>query len=89
MKTILITGTAKTTSVKISNLTTSFKVQYDMNIWAANDTEQIQLITYFDKLLCGYGDLITEAKNIAAKYFNDELFKDGAYTTYLEHLILI
>lgn len=87
MRTILISGTAQTKPYRISNCSTGFKVQYNVWIWAARENEPIQLVKTLDVLLCGHGDLWTIAKAIAHGYFNDEKFEDGAYTTYLDHLI--
>lgn len=88
MNTILITGTAQTIPVKISPKTTGFKVEYDIYIWGANECQQLQLITCKKETMCGYGDLWNMAKNKAASYFNEPLFNDGAYTQYLDHLII-
>lgn len=87
MNTILISGTAQTLPVKISRITTGFKVMYKVNIYGSVNNSPIQYITEKEVLLCGYGDLWTIAKNCAKDYFNEDKFLDGAYTQYLDHLI--
>lgn len=82
MNTILITGTAKTTITG--------QVEYDVNIWAAKEGEQIQLIRPLDKILTGYSELWEVATQSVIKYFdNFHKFDDGAYTAFLDHLIII
>lgn len=79
MNTILITGTAKCNSIN--------KVEYDVTIWASRDGEQIQYIRPIDKVLDNYSQLWDVAKDSVTKYFEEPLFKDGAYTRFLDHLI--
>lgn len=81
MNTILISGTAIT---KGSNL-----VQYAVNIWASQSNNPIRLINYIDTKFTGYVDLWEYAKNKAEIYFQDSQFQDGAYTFYLDHLIIL
>jgi hypothetical protein len=81
MNTILITGTAKSEGNKVS---------YNVNIWASKEGEQIQLITWQSMLLDGYNTLWSYAKGKVCGYFgNDHKFDDGAYTTFLDQLIMI
>lgn len=81
MNTILISGTCKMEGNK---------VQYNVNIWASKQGEQIELITWQTALLSGHPVLWTLAKSKVISYYgNDVKFDDGAYTQFLEHLILI
>ena len=90
MNTILITGTAKTIPYKISACTTGFKVQYDVHIWASKEGEQLQFITSkYEWLLRGHGDLWALVKVKVREYFKMPKFDDGAYTQFLDHLIII
>ena len=81
MNTILITGTCKSEGTSVN---------YNVNIWAAKEGEQIQLITWQSAQLADYGVLWALAKSKVISYFgNDVKFDDGAYTTYLDHLITL
>lgn len=80
MNTILITGTATNTGM-------NNPVVYELNIWGQHGSKPIQLITVKTFELKGYDWLWPEIKPIVAAYFKDQQFTDGAYTTYLEHLI--
>jgi len=81
MNTILITGTCKTEGNKVN---------YNVNIWAAKEGEQIQLITWKSVQLADYSFLWVLAKsNVMAYFGNDAKFDDGAYTTFLDHLIML
>ena len=88
MNTILITGTAKQANQQSGN-ELKYMVTYDVNIWAAIEGEQIQLVTYFTDTLNGYVELWAIAKDKAASYFKNELLKDGAYTQYLDHITIL
>lgn len=82
MNTILISGTA--TPLRNRN------TLYGINIWAAKEGEQIQLITYKTFECRGYDYLWSFAKSNVMSYFgNDAKFDDGAYTTYLDHLVML
>ena len=81
MNTILITGTAKPEGSSVN---------YNVNVWASKEGEQIQFIKYQSMTLAGYNILWAYGKSIAISYFgNDVKFDDGAYTQYLDHLIMI
>lgn len=88
MNTILITGSAKSLPIKKAN-ETSYKVIYSVMIWAAQEGKQIELITMRQETLNGYDDLWQLAKRKTADYFKNEIFLDGAYTSYLDNLILL
>ena len=92
MNTILITGTAKQKIIHQFNDSDNpirFKVEYDINIWAANEGQQIQLICTHNEILQGYNELWAIAKNKASDYLKNDLLNDGAYTQYLDHIIMI
>lgn len=90
MNTIMITGTAKTMPVNTSPICVSFKVEYDVNIWASKQGEQLQFISSKKLTLCGYNDLWRLAKsNVISLLGDDAKFDDGAYTQFLDHLIMI
>lgn len=83
MNTILITGACDVCPI-------TGKVNYNVNIWASKEGEQIQLITYLEPVLDDYSDLWKLAKQKVMSYFKDNTkFDDGAYTQYLDHLILV
>ena len=92
MNTILITGTAKQKinyqfDDRINPI--GFKVQYAVTIWASNEGKQIQLISTHNETLQGYNELWTIAKKKASEYLKNDLLNDGAYTQYLDHIIMI
>lgn len=80
MRTILISGTSRPAELG---------VHYSVFIWAAQEGEQIQFITAKGLVINGYTELWALAKSCVLSYFGDELFLDGAYTQYLDHLISI
>lgn len=89
MNTILISGTSKSIPIK-SKIGVSFKVEYNIIIWASKEGDQLQFVTAKDGLVnCEYGDLWSAAKEIVSAYFKEPLFNDGAYTTFLDHLITV
>jgi len=81
MNTILITGTAKPEGSKVN---------YNVNIWASKEGEQIQFVKSQSMEISGYSTLWAYAKSIVISYFgNDAKLDDGAYTQFLDHLIII
>lgn len=87
MNTILVTGTSKVTPVKISHLTTAFKVEYSFIIWASKTGQPLEYIRGLENvLLTGYPALWDMAKKIVIDYYKDDSFSDGAYTQYLDSL---
>jgi hypothetical protein len=89
MNTILITGSAQQANETGNLGGTIYRVKYDVNVWASIHGEQIQLITYFTDTLSGYTELWRIAKDKASAYFKNELLKDGAYTQFLDHIVVI
>jgi len=82
MNTILISGTAR-------HLING-NVRYAVNIWASLENSPLTLVSSIDKELIGYNGLWEFAKKRAKGYFlTDNKLDDGAYTQYLDHLILI
>lgn len=82
MNTILITGTAQPII--------GGKVDYNVNIWASKEGEQIQFVKYSSLQIAGYSTLWAYAKSIVISYFGNETkFDDGAYTQFLDHLTII
>lgn len=81
MNTILISGTAKPDGNA---------VHYNVYVWASKKGDPIQLIKWFSGTLADYRVLWALAKSNVMSYFgNDDKFGDGAYTQFLDHLILI
>lgn len=82
MNTILITGTAK--------MTASNNVEYDVILWASKEGEQLQVIRTYDTIFRNHSELWKKSKIDVSYYFGKSFkFYDGAYTQYLDHLILI
>lgn len=80
MQTILISGTA---------IPLGSKVEYTVHIWGSKEGQQIQFITLFDGIITsGYNTLWDKAKAVCVAYFDEPKFEDGAYTQYLDHLII-
>jgi hypothetical protein len=81
MNTILISGTCKPEGNKVN---------YNVNIWASKSGQPIELITWQSALLDGYNTLWSLAKSKVMGYYNEDVkFDDGAYTQYLDHLVMI
>jgi len=83
MNTILISGTVNTYTAKDNIFT------YAVNIWGCNTGESLQFITSKNIFATCYGDMWQQGKDIAAKYLKNDLLTDGAYTQYLDHLIIL
>lgn len=84
----MITGIAKQIGKPTIN-GIEFSVEYDVNIWAAKDGQQIEFITSKKQVLPNYNHLWDMAKDKVVNYYKEPLFNDGAYTTYLDHLIIL
>lgn len=80
MNTILITGTAKSVSMS--------EVEYDVFIWASQHGGELKLVKPYKVTNAGYNELWSDAKDIAAGFFLNPSFEDGAYTQFLDHLII-
>lgn len=82
MNTILISGTAR--HLENSN------VKYVVKIWASLENSPLTYIREIDNEFSGYSELWAYAKQRAKGYFlTDNKLDDGAYTQYLDHLILL
>lgn len=81
MNTILLSGTAR--------LTPDDKVRYDIFIFGCRSGEDIQFVRPLEENLNGYSQLWDKAKQLASDYFNSDQFSDGAYTRFIDHIILI
>lgn len=80
MNTILITGTARSLNQK--------DVKYDVWIWGALAGQPLQLITTKEVVNGGYNDIWKLAKDTAEAYLKEPRLQDGAYTQFLDHLII-
>ena len=79
-KLILVTGTVQT-ALSMPH--------YKCDIWAEREGKNLQYITSTDQAFSGYDSFMDYCIGYVATYFNDEKFKDGAYTIYMEQLIPI
>lgn len=81
MNTILITGTVKRVEPN------DFK--YEVYIWGSKEGEPLRVFVCGVLISGGYDDLWKFGKECAQNYFKEPRMNDGAYTQFLEHIILI
>lgn len=74
MKTLIITGTAKTVRTETEN-TIRYDVEYNVTIFGQSPASpEVQLITWFKKTLTGYNELQDICRAKYANYFQTDLF---------------
>jgi hypothetical protein len=88
MNTILVTGTSYIPETRTTSHQDE-KFCYDVQIFGHQSGEALQFITSKVIVASCYGDMWQQAKEIAVKYFNNDILLDGAYTQFMDHINLV